>query len=118
MCLWTSAPQNKVYESIKASPEKPGGAFFIILLGWAAISPVAQMKEKEAGGTATIICNNEKCEYRKDGKCSAEVMRYIDKLCQTFRRRIDARDMMQPDFRPRCHREKGKYVSDKGRLVK
>lgn len=64
-----------------------------------------------------ITCNNTQCAYNEDNTCKAKNMSYIDRLCRTFRsERI--KDIMQPSFRSRCHREGGKYKSDNGRLIK
>ena len=64
-----------------------------------------------------IICNNTRCTHNEGGECTARRMSYIDRLCRTFKKET-TKDIMQPDFRSRCHRERGKYKSDKGRVLK
>lgn len=64
-----------------------------------------------------IICDNVKCIYNHDHECTATEMRYLDRLCMTYRKER-TKDIMQPSFRSRCHRDGGKYKSDKGRVIK
>ena len=64
-----------------------------------------------------IICDKEKCKYNQDGECTARVMHYAEKLCQTYRR-IKIENVMQPDHRPNCSKRGGKYKANSGRVLK
>lgn len=65
---------------------------------------------------AKVFCNNGKCTfYQANQECLADEVFCVDRLCVTFKRRRTEPDyaaMMQVQ-RPGCHREHGKYVSDK-----
>lgn len=67
-----------------------------------------------------IYCNNAKCIYYVDQICQAKVAYYVDRLCVTFRKRPrdSTRSLMGMPFQSNCHRQGGKYVSNRGEVVK
>lgn len=64
-----------------------------------------------------VVCNSTGCDHNEGGECRAKEMRHIDRRCRTYHEST-ARELMGTSFRPRCHKSKGKYRGDHGRLVK
>jgi hypothetical protein len=68
-----------------------------------------------------IYCNNQKYKFYTEQSCTAATVFYVDRLCVTFRkqsRKENFHELMKSPIKSNCHREAGKYKSNRGRVVK
>ena len=68
-----------------------------------------------------LHCNNKLCRYNDIEKllCGATEIHYVDRLCITFKRRPEEdnyKDLMRAT-NPNCHKDNGKYKSNRIKQV-
>lgn len=92
------------------------------LLFWGGLGlktlPAQMLYKGGEDGMTLVKCGKALCLHYAEGKCKAD---YIDNTgaygCLSFDKHITAQDLQAP-FRPNCHREGTKYVSDKNHTFK
>jgi hypothetical protein len=65
-----------------------------------------------------VYCDNKVCAHTADQECTLQIMYYANRICKSFRKRNDTKQLMAAPFHPRCRRSGGRYKSNYNAVVK
>lgn len=64
-----------------------------------------------------VDCGRLNCLYNKKNLCTREKIVWRGGHCQSYLGKKEVQDLME-QRKPGCHREKGKYKNNTGRILK
>lgn len=72
--------------------------------------------------TTTIVCDVKSCKYRGDRVCTCHTVYFKDGQCTSNKRvnadEVNYKQLMRAPIPNTCHKERGKYVADRWRVIK